>query len=305
VLFIGSAVTHMTIFQRNKKRGHKFIFNALLFGFSMARIMTSILRIASISLPHDIPLLIAAQIFTAAGVVLVFVINLFFTQRIIRAQHPHLGWHKLLSALFNGVYALIVISLVMLITVVMQSFYTRSAHIHSIDRGIQLYGLTLFAVVSFLPVVLLGLSLAIPRHADVDKFGSGRLRHNIAIVLVGSLVLTLGASFRAGTAYLTPVPKTKPLPAYYSRACFYVFNFTLEIFVLYFYALVRVDKRFHVPDGAKGAGSYSRDRRAVQDKPAQDLEQARDSVDDDATVAGGSAESLEDIEKARKLNENV
>ena len=31
-LYIGAAVTHMSIFQRNKKRGHFFIFNALLFG---------------------------------------------------------------------------------------------------------------------------------------------------------------------------------------------------------------------------------------------------------------------------------
>lgn len=32
VLFIIGAACHMTIFQLNKKRGHKFIFSAVLFG---------------------------------------------------------------------------------------------------------------------------------------------------------------------------------------------------------------------------------------------------------------------------------
>jgi hypothetical protein len=31
-LFIGAAAIHMTIFQLNQRRGHKFIFSALLFG---------------------------------------------------------------------------------------------------------------------------------------------------------------------------------------------------------------------------------------------------------------------------------
>jgi hypothetical protein len=32
VLFMVGAATHMTIFQLNRKRGHKFLFNAVLFG---------------------------------------------------------------------------------------------------------------------------------------------------------------------------------------------------------------------------------------------------------------------------------
>jgi hypothetical protein len=32
VLFMISAATHMKIFQRNNKKGHKFLFNAALFG---------------------------------------------------------------------------------------------------------------------------------------------------------------------------------------------------------------------------------------------------------------------------------
>lgn len=32
VLYIGGAVTHMTIFQLNKRKGHKFLMSGLLFG---------------------------------------------------------------------------------------------------------------------------------------------------------------------------------------------------------------------------------------------------------------------------------
>jgi len=305
VLFMGGAATHMTIFLRNKARGHFFAFNAMLFGFCMARITTSILRIASISLPTDIPLLIAAQIFTAAGVILIFLINLLFTHRIIRAQHPHLGWHPLLSHLFNFAYFLIVATLIFLITAVIQSFYTLSPSIHAIDRTMQLTGLTIYATIAFLPLPLLLLSNTIPRTSPVDKFGTqGRLRHAIAIVAAGTTIIALGAAYRAGTAYLAPVPRTKGLPWYFSRAAFYVFNFGLEILVVYFYALVRIDQRFHVPDGAKGPGSYAVGRR----DGAQQEQLSRESVETDGhTRAGGasmgSVKSEErDVEKGASLD---
>lgn len=44
VLFAIGAAGHMTIFQINRRRGHKFIMSALTFGFCMARIVTMIMR---------------------------------------------------------------------------------------------------------------------------------------------------------------------------------------------------------------------------------------------------------------------
>jgi hypothetical protein len=256
----------------------------------MARIVTCTLRIASTSLPLNIPLNIAAQIFTAAGVVLVFVINLIFTQRILRAHHPSVAWHKAASVAFLAIYALILVTLIMLVTVLVQSFYTLSLRTHAIDRSIVLYGLTFFAVVSFLPLVLLSISLAIPRQqSNIDKFGSGRLRHNIAIVMIGTLLVCLGATFRCATQWMPPVSRREPLPGYFSRACFYVFNFGLEIIVVYFYAGVRIDKRFWVPNGAKGPGSYSRNRKEATDLEARQ----RTSADDEEATIIGSTGSLE------------
>ena len=230
--------------------------SGLLFGFCMARITSCVLRVVWATRPTNIRLAIAAQIFVAAGVVLIFVINLIFAQRIIRAAHPHSGWHPLFSRLLISIYVLIVVSLVMLITATVQSFYTLNLNTKRIDRDIQLYGQTLFAIVSFLPIPMVVAGLVVPRKTRIEKFGSGRWRSKIYILLTATFLLCLGATFRVGTNYKTPRPRNNPAP-YHNKACFYVFNFVVEILVLILYVVLRVDLRFHVPDGSHGPGDYS------------------------------------------------
>ena len=48
----------------------------------------------------------------------------------------------------------------------------------------------------------------------------------------------------------------QPEPAYFHRGWFYFMNFGIEILVVYMYAIMRVDLRFWIPNGAKGPGSY-------------------------------------------------
>ncbi|KAL8787487.1 MAG: hypothetical protein Q9195_007734 [Heterodermia aff. obscurata] len=263
VLFLIGAVSHMTILQINQKRGHKFLMSGMIFGFCMARIMSCILRIAWATHQTNIRLAIAAQVFVAAGVVLLFIVNLIFAQRIIRAAHPHSGWHPLFAAAFKAIYILIVLSLIMLIASVIQSFYTLNANTRRIDRDILLYGQTFYTVISFLPIPLVLLGLVIPRSTRLEKFGSGRFRSKIAILLVATATLCLGAAFRAGTNYLTPRPVTNPA-WYHSKACFYIFNFTVEVVVTLLYVVVRVDRRFWVPNGARGAGDYAAGGKGVE-----------------------------------------
>ncbi|KAL9596638.1 MAG: hypothetical protein Q9219_005675 [cf. Caloplaca sp. 3 TL-2023] len=255
-LFICGAVTHMTILQLNNKRGHKFLMSGMTFGFCMARITTCVMRIVWATRPRHIPIAIAAQIFVAAGVVLLFVINLIFTQRIIRAAHPHSGWHPLFGRSFIALYVLIVITLIMLIIGNVQSFYTLNANTKRIDRSIILYGQTFYTIISFLPFPMVIGGLIIPRRTRVEKFGSGRFRSKIVILLSAAFLLCLGAAFRTGTNFKTPRPVDDP-PKYFNRACFYIFNFTVELLVVILYAVVRVDQRFHVPDKSKGPGDYS------------------------------------------------
>jgi len=321
VLFMGGAATHMTIFQLNRRKGHKFLFSAMLFGksyhavsihrlgeeltrtgFCMARIATSILRIASTCLPNDIPLAIAAQIFVAAGVVIVFGINLVFAQRITRAQHPHLGWHKLFSAFFPFCYALIAFTIVIVITAVVQTFYTLDAYAHFVDRRILLYGVTTFAVISFLPIALVVVGLVIPRRIRTEKFGSGRFSTKIAVLLTSSTLICLGASYRAATQWLDAVPMSQPLPAYLGKGPFYVFNFTVEILTVYLYAYVRVDRRFHIPNGAKGPGAYTQSPAltgdGAQDEPRPRVYSEEETFDDEPQSPVD--ETDEDIEKGKR-----
>ncbi|KAI9732318.1 MAG: hypothetical protein M1834_001525 [Cirrosporium novae-zelandiae] len=279
VLFVLGAISHMTILQLNNRKGHKFILSGMLFGFCMARITTCVLRIVWATRQNDIPVAIAAMIFVGAGVIILFVINVVFAQRVLRAAHPDLGWTKTIGIAIPIMCGLIIVSLIMLIITVVQQFYTINANTHRIDRDIQLAAQTYFAVMSFLPIPLVGLTLLLPRHtprpvssdgsplpprpntlrrraSHVEKFGTGRWRTKVTILLISSVLLCLGATFRLGTNFKTPRPRTDPA-WYQSKACFYVFNLGIEIIVVWLYIILRVDRRFHIPNGAKGKGSYS------------------------------------------------
>jgi MFS family permease len=266
VLFIGAAIGHMAILQLNQKKGHKFLMSGLMFGFCMARITTMVMRIVWATRPTNIRVAIAAMVFTSAGVLLLFLINLIFAQRILRAAHPHFGWHKALSVAFKVLYALIGVMLVMVITSVVQSFYTLNRNTHRIDRDIQLTAVTYLMFVAFLPIPMVVLGLIIPRKTRVEKFGNGRWRTKIYILMASTILLCLGAAFRCGTAWKTPRPRNHPA-WYHAKWAYYFFNFVIETIVIYLYLAVRVDRRFHVPNGSKGAGDYSgRNKQAEKEE---------------------------------------
>lgn len=262
-LFLFGAVLHMAILQISMRRGKKFIMSGLLFGFCMARITACTMRLVWSTHLHNVSVAIAAQIFVAAGVILLFLVNLIFAQRIMRACHPEFGWTKWFSLVFKLYYASVIVMLIALITCTVQSFYTLSKNTRRIDRDVQLVGSTYFAVAAFLPFPLMVINYIIPRKTRVDKFGTGRFRSKIRVVLIAAFLLSLGAAFRAGIAY---VPRPAANPAWYhSKACFYIFNFSIEVVVVYMFAIIRVDKRFHVPNGAKGPGDYSND--GIKEEP--------------------------------------
>lgn len=230
--------------------------SALMFGFSMARVATMVMRIVWATRPTNTRIAIAAQVLTSAGVLLLFIINLIFAQRTLRASHPHFGWHKALSIAFKLLYALIIVMLVMVITTTVQSFYTLNKNTHWIDRNIQLTAATYLMFISFLPLPMVVLGLVLHRKTRLEKFGIGRWRTKVRILLASTVLLCLGASFRCGTAWMTPRSRNNPA-WYHAKWCYYFFNFVIEAIVIYLYILVRVDRRFHVPNGSKRAGDYS------------------------------------------------
>ncbi|RYP55673.1 hypothetical protein DL769_010066 [Monosporascus sp. CRB-8-3] len=95
----------------------------------------------------------------------------------------------------------------------------------------------------------------------IEKFGSGSWSTKLWLLLFCSAVATLGAAFRAGTTYvmlLTPDGGDGgAAPWYAARWCYYVFNYATDLAVSTAYLASRFDRRFVVPDGAKGPGDYS------------------------------------------------
>jgi hypothetical protein len=255
-LFIAGAACHMTLFRRNLARGHKFIPSAMTFGFCMSRIVANAIRIAWACHPTNIRLAIAAQIFVAAGVLLLFILDLLYAQRMFRAVYPVVGWSRPLSWAFKAMYVLVVVSIIMVITCVVQSMYTLNTNTLRIDRDIQLYGQTYFAIISFLPLPMLLAVLLSPNRKRMEQFGSGSWVPKVFIVGLAASLLCLGASFRAGTSWMHPRPFTNPA-WYHGKAPFYVFDFGIDIMVVALFFVARVDQRFWVPDGSSKVRHYN------------------------------------------------
>lgn len=221
------------------------------------------LRIAWAFHKRNIGLAMAANVFVYVGTIILYMVNWFFTQRIVRAQHTKLGWSKPYRIIHRAGLAMLIISLLMLIVTSIWQQFTLNTNTIRIFRNFQLAGQTYFTLFAFAPIIVVLISLIVPRH-EIDKFGAGRLRINITILLLATAVISVGQIFRCVTVWLPPSPlrnaqgRPQDAPWYFSKACFYAFNFATEIFVIVMYAIVRVDLRFHVPDGAKRAGDYSR-----------------------------------------------
>ncbi|CAG8903353.1 unnamed protein product [Penicillium egyptiacum] len=287
-LFITGAACHMTLFRRNRARGHKFIPSAATFGFCMSRIIANIMRIAWACHPTNVRIAIAANIFVAAGVLLLFILNLLYAQRMFRAVYPVLGWSRPVSWAFKAMYALVVVTIIMVITCVIQSSYTLNSNTLRIDRDIQLYGQTYFSIISFLPLPLVLLVLLSPNRKRIQEVGSGSWVVKVFIVGLASCLLCLGASFRAGTSWMSPRPVTDPA-WYHSKACFYIFNFTIDFLVVAIFFVGRVDQRFWVPNGSSKVRHYRRDEGGEKSMQAAQNGSSLPVHDDQDIESGGSS----------------
>ncbi|POR38806.1 Uncharacterized protein TPAR_00971 [Tolypocladium paradoxum] len=260
LLFALAAALNMTIFQLNRRRDHKFVLSAVLFGFSMARIAANVMRIVWACYPRNARIAIAANILANAGVLLLFIVNLVFAQRLLRAYWPRLGWSRPLRVAFQALFAAVVACLVMVIVAGVYGFYTLDAATLQRLRDIQLFAVTFLAVLAFLPLPITALALLLPRREPVDGFGTGSMRTKILVLLFTTVLLTFGAAFRAGTAY---IKRPAADPAWFQhKAAYYCVNYTIELIVIFTYALTRFDRRFHVPNGSCRPGDYSRGAEA-------------------------------------------
>ncbi|PPJ50926.1 hypothetical protein CBER1_06537 [Cercospora berteroae] len=262
VFYVGCAIGNMTILQLNRRKEHKFLLSGLLFGVACH--------------PTNVSLSIASMIFVNAGILIVYIVDLLFVQRIIRARQPEMGWHPLFRLLFKIIFSLVALALVLVIVFIVLSFYPLNTHLRTICRDMQLAAITWLRVVAALPLVLLVLTWALPTSKNAQTFGAGSMTAKSLILATSSILCTLGAGFKAGVN--GQAPRAIDNPAWYhSKTCFYVFFFVLEIIILYFFIAVRVDRRFHVPDGSSERKTFD---VATNEQQKQNDENAWDHESD-------------------------
>lgn len=283
-LFAASAATHLTLFLRNKRRGpaRAFFFSFLLFVFSCLRVVALSLRIAWSRAPRNGSLALAAAVFTAAGVLIVFIVNLVLARRVVRGLHPGFGWHR---GLTNGVKVLLGSVIGMLIMVVVcsvHSAFTLDVVARGRERDVLRFAGVYITVIAFTPAVAVSVAWLVPNRSvryPPEDFGRGGLGAKVLLLLGASAVLTLGAGFRAGVNFAT-----RPLGQeqwYHSKPAFYCFNFVVELLVVYSYAIFRFDRMFHVPEGSSAPGHYSgRGHGAGAEEPGFSLDPSGESAGD-------------------------
>jgi hypothetical protein len=293
VLFLACLIFSIRIMKQNAKNGHNFIMIRPLVSFSAIRVISTALRIASACHPKNISLAIAANIFILAGVVLLYILNFFFVQRILRARLAHLGWTKL-GGIFPWIgLGVTAATLAMTLTAVIDSFYTLETSILAIDRVIQKVGTLVLLVLAVLPVPMLVIIFLIPKRvAQPTAFGKlGTFQHKVIILLGASVLLTLGAGFRAGTTWMPLVSNKLPTPWYFAKGYFYCFDLMIDFLALASYLLLRVDQRFHVADGAKTSEDYE-NGAIFESNTEKDIEKGTESDSDSEAEDKSDLESV-------------
>ncbi|KAL7269640.1 hypothetical protein RUND412_007675 [Rhizina undulata] len=252
-IFLALGAVHMAIFQKNRSRGHLFVFSAAIFGFCMSRIVTFAMQIAWAENLSNTRIAIAANIFISAGVIILYVVNLNFAQRIVRAFHPRIGNSKPMNMAFAAYYVSIVLVLIMVITTTVQSLNTPDMRTLEIDTKVRKFAIVWMTVFAFAPIPIILVARLIPSTSPPQNFGKkDGLNSKIIITIDAAILLSLSMSLRAATLFLPPRPITGPA-WYTSRAAFYVFLPTLEILVVGMFAVARIDQRFFVDGEAERA----------------------------------------------------
>lgn len=224
-------------------------------GFCLVRLITFSTRLAWGTKPNNSSLALVSNLFLNAGIPILYIINLVFTHRITRAQHPRFGWHKSLSILGRVTIGLIFVALILLIYAGVHSAYTTDRSLHEKLRVILLGGSTFNTIIAVIPLPMLLIGVIIPKRVRTEKFGSGRFRVKVAVLLTSSSLLTLRALWGTTAAYKPAVPQSQPLPWYYHKVYFYTIQLLTELIVVYMFIFVRINRIFYTPDGLP-RGSY-------------------------------------------------
>lgn len=263
-------MVNLTTFITNQRRGIKFFISWMLNALCLIRIITCAVRISWARDPRSSTLAIVAQVFNSAGILIIYIVNIVFAQRILRARNPAIGWNPILSNLLKIFYVLIFGTLIMGIVSLVLSINTTNTHTLQAIRDVSLAIVTFITVITMVPILFLAIACLVRSSDGEETFGTGSMASKILIVTISSCIAAIIAGFKTGTVWEPVRPSTNPA-WYHSKAAFYCFNFMLEIIIVALFIISRVDKRFHVPNGCKRAGDYSRKASILTEEGKQSI----------------------------------
>jgi Protein of unknown function (DUF3112) len=280
ILYLIGAIWHVTLFRRNRKAKQRFRLSMLLIYFCVIRIATLTLRMVWSTYLSNIRVAITSQIFITTGVLLIIIFDLVLVLRLLRATHPRTAYQHL------PVGILVVLIVCTVVTCLVQNFYAQDNYSMPADRAVTLFAGTLFLIVAAFPVLFVLLNyLTLRRSASYlrrrgyplgddeghsvpltvptgrkNRIMAGSVTEGSTVLVVASLILMVGVIFRAVANFAAARSSDDPA-WYHHKASFYIFNFVTELVVIYFYAAMRVDRIFYVPDMAMEAVSRRYPRR--------------------------------------------
>ncbi|KAI6712921.1 hypothetical protein JHW43_004575 [Diplocarpon mali] len=254
--YVVAAIANMAIFQVNRRRGRKFFMSWAMFGFCMARNLTFILRIVWAHQPENASLVIAAQIFSGAGVLVGYMVVLLLCIRMFRATQPELGWKPTLRKAFKFAYIGLAVAFLFTMSFTILSFYTLHQGLKTASLWVGRVTILYMLLFNLTSLVLYSWSLLLPRSASAENFGTGSMRRKFVVLGIALLLFLFIIGFRFGTSWTDARPASDP--AWFdSRPAFYTIMFVLELIVIYMFIFTRFDRMFWVPNGSTKPGDYS------------------------------------------------
>ncbi|KAH7391677.1 hypothetical protein BKA64DRAFT_756944, partial [Cadophora sp. MPI-SDFR-AT-0126] len=171
------------------------------------------------------------------------------------------------------------VAFVLTISFTIESFYTLDAKIKNVALWIQRASSIIMLLFNVASLVILSLSIFLPRTSPPENFGAGSIKGKTTILCVMMFFVLFIISFRFGTAWADA--RLASNPAWFdSKAAFYIIEFAFEIVVIYGFLLTRFDRIFWVPNGSAKAGDYQKLR---------DVAQEGEEMDERLSSAGGES----------------
>ncbi|KAK4098387.1 hypothetical protein N658DRAFT_221798 [Parathielavia hyrcaniae] len=263
-LFVLGGALHIGTLAFNLRlpRRHKFPLSGAVGAFCVIRTVALALRIGWSRNQHCYDISAAATIFTSLGVFVLLIVNLLLVSRVVRALHPVFGWSKPALWGFRGVFGSLLVTLIMVLS------WSVAMLVRKQDEDTREKGRTVLlvtgvyaTVMALLPALVVAWA-KMRRHRGMvfraERFGTGPMWVKMAMIVVTSVLLAFGAGWRVAVSFFPMTPESQD-KWFRSRAAFYCVNFGVELVMVYSYAILRFDQRFHVPDGASAPGHYSKD----------------------------------------------